>query len=153
MMSLADFDKNFHVSLQRFVPPPSSPNAMSYVQTSDMLSDSLSNDHNIRSLQLKCSSTISYYNGKAMSKISSAKRLVDRVHRHIFGHATYSKIRALIIGNRVWTNQFQHYFLRVSSSCNILQSVRNTTPRPSCISLNPQPPTKRSHMYRPLSLG
>lgn len=105
----------------------------------------------------------SYYSGQAVSKCSSVKRLVDRVHRHVCGHPTYSDIRTRFKRNFVWTNHVQHYLVRVFSSCTCCKTLATPlvllrfcnmctfgagSPKPSCVSRNPQPPTKRGRMYR-----
>ena len=53
------------------------------------------------------------------------KLIIDRVHKHVCGHAAYSDIRTLLTRIAMWTQTVQHYLDRVTHSChNCVQSSR-----------------------------
>lgn len=68
----------------------------------------------------------------------SIRRIVDRGHKHVCGHATYSDMRALSDCNKLWNNQTQHYLSQAVSNCQHCKSASTPPPnrRVSLLSLN-----------------
>ena len=57
------------------------------------------------------------------------KRIVDRVHRHVCGHAAYSDIRTLLERNDMWTSSVKHYLDRIIQQC--ANCVKSSRPQPT----------------------
>lgn len=138
-LSLIDHDNHSHVSLDRFVPPPDHNLLYAHVGTTVTAAPVLDAsdtpgtvDINHNSLHLTPSDAVSSW--------SSVKRLVDRIHKHVCGHASYSDVRTLLLRNRLWTNQVQHYLVQVFSSCTSCKASAAPPPnrRVSLTSLNRQ---------------
>lgn len=60
---------------------------------------------------------------------TDARRVVDRVHRHVCGHASYSDMRTLLIRNGIWSQQVQSYLAQTVSECN--KCVASASPPPN----------------------
>lgn len=60
---------------------------------------------------------------------SSVKILVDRVHKHVCVHATFSDMHTLLLRNRLWTNEVQHYLSHVGSKYSTCKA--SATPPPN----------------------
>ena len=57
------------------------------------------------------------------------KRIVDRVHKHVCGHAAYSDIRTLLKRNNLWSSAVQHYLDRMVHKCQ--SCVQSSRPQPT----------------------
>ena len=57
------------------------------------------------------------------------KRIVDRVHSHTCGHASYSDIRSLLERNGLWTPAVSHYLNETIEKC--VNCVASSSPMPS----------------------
>lgn len=108
-ISLIDFDRHSHVPIDRFIPHNSSVDIMSEC------SSNTGSTGYFASLTLESTSDMetpplsSPFRKPLLSSWDSVKSLVNRVHRHVYGHATFSDMRTLFIRNRLWTNEVQHY--------------------------------------------
>ena len=57
------------------------------------------------------------------------KRIIDRVHKHVCGHAAYSDIRTLLKRNNMLNQTVQHYLGRVIHSFH--NCVQSSSPQPT----------------------
>ena len=54
------------------------------------------------------------------------KRVVDRIHRHVCGHASFSDIRTLLVRNKLWSPEVQAYLSKTVAECN--DCIASSTP-------------------------
>ena len=80
-------------------------------------------------------SILSCLNGNVLSKKSwpEIKKIIEKVHKHICGHANLTDIRLLLQRNDIWNDHIEDYVHRLIEGCHKCQS---TAP--------PQPPRKVS---------
>lgn len=121
-IQMYDFDLHSHVNIDRFL-------NLNY--GSRVLSPSpavLAADNVLQA---------SYVNTPSMNW-SQIRRIVDRVHKHVCGHATYSDIRTLLDRNKLWTGQTQKYLSELLSECHHCKAASTPPPnrRVSLSSLN-----------------
>lgn len=62
---------------------------------------------------------------------SALRRVVDRVHSHVCGHASYSDTRTLLVRNNLWNENVQNYLSKLISECR------------SCVATSTPPPNRR----------
>lgn len=84
----------------------------SYIAYDRFLSDRLS------SPSLSCLSASPHATEKrVLDSWAETRRIVDKVHRHVCGHATFSDMRTLLIRNGLWNESVQHYLATKVSQC------------------------------------
>lgn len=114
-ISLIDFNRHSHVSLDRFIPQ----NTLSQV-----VSSYVSNPTEPITAPDKTSNIItdvnrfpisSEHTKHSLSSWDSVKKLVDSVNRHVCGHSTFTDMRTLLLRNGLWNDGVQHYLSRVVS--------------------------------------
>lgn len=95
--------------------------SVSNITSNDVITTSASN------IQSPTNSTL--MQNPILTSWDSVKKVVDRVHRHVCGHATFSDMRTLLIRNRLWSNEVQHYLSQTVSEC--VSCKASSTPPPN----------------------
>ena len=54
------------------------------------------------------------------------KRIIDKVHKHVCGHASLSDIQILLQRNNMWTSEVKKYLRRVLNSAAIVLTLLNS---------------------------
>lgn len=84
------------------------------------------------SAQLVCDNVL---NGASISMSfdnwPQIRRIVDKVHKHVCVHSTYSDMRTLLQRNKLWNDQAQNYLSQIVSEC------------PDCKASSTPPPNRR----------
>ena len=57
------------------------------------------------------------------------KRVVDRVHKHVCGHAAFSDMRTLLVRNKLWNEHVQKYLTTIVTECS--DCSKSSTPPPN----------------------
>lgn len=126
-----DFEHHSHVSISLFFPPPTSPQPRNAVPSL--------HDHNhlnsfTVNLAIQDNAQANIPSSDEIASWSSVKKLVDKVHKHVCVHATFSDIRTLLVRNLLWSDQVQRYLVRVVSQ--FASCKASATPAPNrCMSI------------------
>lgn len=83
----------------------------------------------------KCEKTISCLNANALvgRPWKEIQKVIDKVHKHVFGHASFTDFRILLERNGIWNESIQDYVKNIIDSCRY---CKHSAP--------PEPPRKVS---------
>lgn len=71
----------------------------------------------------------SHHSTTNMEDWDSLRKLLDKVHTHVCGHASYNDIRLLLQRNRIWNPQVESYIRKAIEQCNACRST--SLPKPT----------------------
>lgn len=57
-----------------------------------------------------------------------AKRVIDRVHRHVCGHSTFSDMKLLLQRNDLWSEAIEKYLLKTIETCTNCKATSDPKP-------------------------
>lgn len=139
-MSLIDYNRHSHVAIERFIPPITPSSFLSSYTGNAESNIAADNNATNTDIQSNNGTNTSSLWSSSLANWTSVKKLVDRVHRHVFRHATFSDMRTLLIRNNLWNDQVQHYLASVVTSCTSCKASSTPPPnrRVSLSSLNRQ---------------
>lgn len=82
--------------------------------------------HQSASLNSLCASSTHATETRPWSEV---KRIIDKVHKHISGHASFSDIRTLLERNDMWSKEVEKYLSRTVETCHGCRAT--SLPKPS----------------------
>lgn len=96
----------------------------SYISINRFVSNKLQNPPSVQTL----TSTSSSFHS-ASEDWPRLRRIIDRVHKHVCGHASFSYMRTLLLRNKLWTPKVQSYLVEKVTECTDCRA--SSTPPPN----------------------